>query len=277
MKSLDMLNEQLDGQLRLAQLDPLQGQNFFVHKRDGRVAPFDETRIQIAIEAAFKADAGVRQDQPLPTPAQNNVIRVANAVINAAIARAVKGDTLEIEFIQDLVETQLMEAGHHSIARRYILYREERRKARALRGDRTTDGTPQAQLYVSATDDSRELFDPQRIRRRLIGACRGIEQTCSARDLGDEAIKNLYDGVKPDEIEQAMIFAARSRIEREPDYTFVAARLLLRKIYREALPAFSTSTELAAQHRDHFPNYIARGFVIVREERYVQDIPVLSS
>jgi len=64
--------------------------------------------------------------------------------------------------------------------------------------------------------------------------------------------KNLYDGVKPDEIEQAMIFSARSRIEREPDYTFVAARLLLRKIYREALPSFNTATGLAAQHRDHF-------------------------
>ena len=91
-----------------------------------------------------------------------------------------------------------------------------------------------------------------------------MEQTCSARELGDEAIKNLYDGVKPDEIEQAMIFAARSRIEREPDYTFVAARLLLRKIYREVLPAFNTSTELAGQHRDHFPNYIARGIEVNR-------------
>jgi ribonucleoside-diphosphate reductase alpha chain len=259
-----MLNEQLDGHLRLAQLDPLQGRTFSVHKRDGRVAPFDETRIQLAVEAAFKADAGVHYDQPLPDAAQNNVIRVANAVIHAAIKHAVKGDTLEIEFIQDLVETQLMEAGHHSIARRYILYREERRKARALRGDRTTEGTRQAQLFVTLEDDSREPLNPQRIRRRLISAARGLEENCSARDLGDEAIKNLYDGVKPDEIEQAMIFSARSRIEREPDYTFVAARLLLRKIYREALPSFNTATELAAQHRDHFQNYIARGVEVSR-------------
>lgn len=189
-----MLHEQLDGQLRLAQLDPLQGQTFSVRKRDGRVAPFDETRIQLAIEAAFKADAGLHHDQSLPPVAQNNVVRVANAVIHAAITRVVKGDTLEIEFIQDLVETKLMEAGHHSIARRYILYREERRKARALRGDRTAEGTPQAQLFVTLEDDSREPRDPQRIRRRLISAARGLEQNCSARDLGDEAIKNLYDG-----------------------------------------------------------------------------------
>ena len=259
-----MLHEQLDGQLRLVQLDPLQGQTFSVRKRDGRIVPFDETRIHLAIEAAFKADAGLRHDQPLPPAAQNNVIRVTNAVTHAAITRAVKGDTLEIEFLQDLVETQLMEAGHHSIVRRYILYREERRKARALRGDRTMDGVPQAQLFVSLPDNSRESLDPQRIRRRLISACRGIEDNCSASGLADETLKNLYDGVKTEEIEQAMIFAARSWIEHEPDYTFVAARLLLRKLYREALSEFSTSAELAVQHRDHYPSYIARGVEVGR-------------
>jgi ribonucleoside-diphosphate reductase alpha chain len=264
LKSLDMLHEQLDGQLRLAQLDPLKDQEFSIRKRDGRIVPFDETRIQLALEAAFKADGAVHHDERLPAAAQSNVIRVANAVIHAAIGRAVKGDALEIEFIQDLVEMKLMEAGHHSIARRYILYREERRKARALRGDRTDDGQPQAQLVVTLPDNSREPLDPQRIRRRFIGACRGIEANCSARNLADETLKNLYDGVKTDEIEQAMIFAARSRIEHEPEYTFVAARLLLRKLYREALPPFNTPAELAAQHREHFPNYIARGVEVCR-------------
>ena len=64
------------------------------------------------------------------------------AAAASAIARGWRsvrpGDTLEIEFIQDLVETQLMEAGHHSLARRYILYREDRRKARVEIGHRIT-------------------------------------------------------------------------------------------------------------------------------------------
>lgn len=274
-----MLYEQLDGQLRLAQLDPLQGQKFSVRKRDGRIVPFDETRIQLAIEAAFKADAVVHHDEALPTAAQSNVLRVANAVIHAAIARAVNGDALEMEFIQDLVEMKLMEAGHHSIARRYILYREERRKARALRGDRADDGQPQAQLLVTLPDNSREPLDPQRIRRRFITACRGIESNCSARNLADETLKNLYDGVRTDEIEQAMVFAARFRIEHEPDYAFVAARLLLRKLYREALPSFSTPAELAAQHREHFPNYITRGVEVCRlsPELLKFDLPRLAA
>ena len=172
-----------------------------------------------------------------------------------------------------------MEAGHHSVVRRYILYREDRRKARALRGDRTTDGAPQAQLFVSRPDNSRESLVLQRIRRRLISVCRGIEENCSASGLANETIKNLYDGVKTDEVEQAMIFAARSRIETEADYTFIAARLLLRKLYRETLPVFSTVAELATQHRDHFPNYIARGVEVNRlsPELLKFDLPRLAT
>src|SRR5687767_3800428 len=118
-----MLHEQLDGQLRLVQLDPLQGQEFLIRKRDGRVIPFDESRILLALEATFRAEAGLHPDQRLPEAAEGNVIRVANSVIQAAIATASRGQTLEIEFIQDLVETKLMEAGHHSAAKRFILYR----------------------------------------------------------------------------------------------------------------------------------------------------------
>ena len=274
-----MLHEQLDGQLRLAQLDPLQGQNFLVRKRDGRVAPFDETRILLAIESAFKADSGLHHDQPLPQPEQDHAIRVANAVVEAAVALAVRGRTLEIELIQDLVETRLMEAGHHNVARRYILYREERRKARALGCQRTVEGTPQAQLFVTLPDGSREPLDPQYIRRRLISACRGVEKNCSVTGLAEETLKNLYDGVKAEEIEQAMILAARSRVEREPDYTFVAARLLLRKLYREALPGFNTPAELATRHRGHFPHYVARGVEVGRlsPELLKFDLPRLAA
>jgi len=53
-----------------------------------------------------------------------------------------------------------------------------------------------------------------------------------------------------------MILAARSRIEGEPEYTFAAARLLLRKIYREALPTYGPSAEMAAQDAEHFARYL---------------------
>jgi ribonucleoside-triphosphate reductase len=149
-----MLNEQLDGQLRLAQLDPLQGKQFSVRKRDGRIAPFDESRIQLAIEAAFKADAGLAADQALPSEAQAGVIRVTNAVVQAAVSRAVKGEALQIESVQDLVEAQLMAAGQHRVAKRYILYREDRRKARLARdvGEPLVSTVSSVDEYLSAAD-----------------------------------------------------------------------------------------------------------------------------
>ncbi|HEX7653250.1 MAG TPA: ATP cone domain-containing protein, partial [Verrucomicrobiae bacterium] len=193
-----------DEPAKLVQLDELQAAACTVRKRDGRLAVFDETRILLALEAAFKADAGLHRDQALPAAAQANAVRVANAVIQAALTLAGPHRTLEIESLQDLAETRLMEAGHHSVARRYILYREERRKARALRGDRDADGLPQAQWHVALPAGGREPLDPQRIRRRLISACRGFEKNCSARELAEETLKHLYDGVRPEEIEQSM-------------------------------------------------------------------------
>ena len=65
-----MINEQLDGQLRMATLDPLEGKKLQVRKRDGRIIEFDETRIYLALEVALKADAGLEQDEPAPESMQ---------------------------------------------------------------------------------------------------------------------------------------------------------------------------------------------------------------
>ena len=257
-----MQNEELDGQLHLANIDPLHNRQFTVRKRDGRIVPFDETRIFLALESAFKASAGLSQSKPLPEGVESEVLRLTRAAVKESLRRAVRGEMLEIELIQDCVETQLMSAGHHNTARRYILYREERRRARALRGDRAIDGQLQTQLFVSGADGSREPLDPQGIRRDVIRACRGLEDRCSWQAVAQETVRNLYDGVRPDEISQAMIFAAKARVELEPAYTFVAARLLLNRIYGQALPKGSWNFEAA--YRDGFKEYLQTG---VRVER----------
>jgi len=149
-----MMLEQLNGQLRLAQLDPLHDRQFFVRKRDGRIVAFDETRILLAIEAAFRADAGLDPLQPLPVERQTAASQVTEAVVTAVLQRAVKGETLEIETIQDLVEAHLMKAGYHQVAKRYILYREERRKARLSRdlGEPLVPSVSSVDEYLSASD-----------------------------------------------------------------------------------------------------------------------------
>ncbi len=153
-KSLNMLHEKNAGQLQLAQLHTFQGQTFSVRKRDGRVVAFDQTRIALAIAAAFKADAGLVQYDALPIETQASVARITNAVVQIILSRAVKGEILEIESIQDLVERHLMEAGDHGVAKRYILYREERRRLRLMRdvGEPLVPTVSSIDEYLSEAD-----------------------------------------------------------------------------------------------------------------------------
>lgn len=117
-------------------MDPLQGKKLFVRKRDARIEEFNEARICLAIESAFKAVEGIGRDARLAGPLQVAVKKCADVVVERVLSRAVRGEQLEVEGIQDAVEDQLMLDGHLEVARRYILYREKRRQARAEREGR---------------------------------------------------------------------------------------------------------------------------------------------
>jgi len=258
-KPLPKAMEPLSGQLSLSGVDPLHGREFTVRKRDGRSESFNEERIRLAVESAFKADRDIPSDYPLAPEDQAAVVSVTGAVVKRLFSRAVRGEELQIERIQDAVEEALMVQGHVLIARRYIIYREDRRKARALRGDRDLTGHVQAELHITLSDGSREVLEPQKIRRTLIRACRGFEDRCEAREMADEALRNLYDGVRIDEIEKAMIFAAKSRIENDPAYGYVTARLLLDVLYRETLPGYEHYHDLTVAHASRFKAYLEEG------------------
>jgi ribonucleoside-diphosphate reductase alpha chain len=251
----------LNGQLTLANLPPQR--ELTVRKRDGRTVPFDETRICIALEGAFKAEASISLDAPLPDSLQGKVHTTTRCVAKECYRRTMHGHPLEIEVIQDIVETELMACGQHNVARRYILYREDRRRARALRGDRTVEGQPQAELSITNPSGTREPLNPQQMRREIIRACHGLEDRCSWQAVSTEALGSLFDGVQSDEVTKSMILAAKARVEKEPGYAFVAARLLLNSIYKQILPQ-SRGYDLADVHRAHFPAYIRQSIAIER-------------
>ncbi|MDW8349936.1 MAG: ribonucleoside-diphosphate reductase subunit alpha [Verrucomicrobiae bacterium] len=237
-------------------IDPLQGRKFQVKKRDGRWVDFDETRIYLAIEAAFRDVYQIPESTPLDQKKVNEIREVANKVSGQALSAAIRGEELDVEKIQDLVEMELMRQGHLSVAKSYILYREERRRARALRGEKDHTDYPSVQINIIEYDGTTKPLDIQKIKREIMLACRGYEGICSWQELLDETIKNLYDGVKEYELEQAMIYAARSRIERDPAYSYVAARLLLNKLYRETLGCDISEPNFENTYRQKFPAYI---------------------
>jgi ribonucleoside-diphosphate reductase alpha chain len=229
-----------------------------VCKRDGRREFFDRDRIVLAIERAFKAERDLAPEDPLSLEDQKAVASISEEVVQRLVSRAIGGEALEIELVQDAVEVALMKKGHHSIARRYIIYREDRRKARALRADQEL-GSLQEKIYVTLRNGDRELMEPQRIRRSFIRACRGVEERCDSRVMAEETLRNLYDGVRLDEIEKAMVFSAKTRIEIDPAYGYVTARLLLESIYREVIPSFKHYNDLNTVHALHFSTYLEEG------------------
>lgn len=257
--------------LPLHALDPLADRKFSVRKRDGRTEVFNEERIRLALEGAFKAERHLALDDSLSLEDRDAIANINNAIVESLLACAVRGEELEIELIQDAVEVALMRYGYHHVARRYIIYREERRKARALNAPL---GEVALLSHVSLPDGQRKTLEPQRIRRTIIRACRGFEDRCQMREMADEVLKNLYDGVRLDEIEKAMIFSAKTRIEIDPAYGYVTARLLLESIYREVIPGFKHYHDLAETHRNHFLAYLEYGVSEKRLSKALLDFDV---
>ncbi len=256
-----------DLQLNLEGLDPLQHRKFQVKKRNRELVDFDESRIATAIEKAFKAELGLDTAQPIMSDYQTRIRMIADAVVENVLAKVVHGEELQVEGIQDEVETQLMKYGYFSIARRYIVYREEHRKARLLRDTEETEQKDDNALsihVINPTNGAWELFQPERIYNEMKHCCRLLDEYCSPNTICEEVFRTLYDGITPDEINKATILAAKTLIEKEPAYNFVTARLLLKRIYKEALGKSYEQVEIEQAHRLYFKEYVDVG---IKNER----------
>jgi ribonucleoside-diphosphate reductase alpha chain len=72
-------------------------------------------------------------------------------------------------------------------------------------------------------------------------------------------MRNLYDGVPMDEVYKASILAARTLIEKDPDYTYATARLLLHTIFKEVMGRDVAPADMARAYADYFPGFIKKG------------------
>ena len=105
----------------------------------------------------------------------------------------------------------------------------------------------------------RVALDVAALRERIAAACAGLSADVKPEPIFNETLRNLYDGVPLEEVYKATILAARTLIEKDPDYTYVTARLLMHTIAKEVLQADVTSSELAHQYADYFPQAIKKG------------------
>ena len=223
-------------------------------RRNGAVVGFEPSKIAVAMMKAFLAVHGT---QGAASASVREVVdELTQAVVRALMRSRPGGGTFHIEDVQDQVELGLMRSGHHEVARAYVLYRERRAQERA---QQKAEAAPAAPVLHVLDRGERVALDLPALQALLGQACAELDAEVRPEPILAETLRNLYDGVPVDEVYKAAILAARTLIEKEPDYTYATARLLLHTIAKEVLGETVSLPELAERYADYFPQFIKKG------------------
>ena len=228
--------------------------HYQIMRRNGAVVAFEPSKIAVAMMKAFLAVHGT---QGAASASVREVVDgLTQAVVRALMRSRPGGGTFHIEDVQDQVELGLMRGGHHEVARAYVLYRERRAQERAQQ--QAEVAAPASTLRVLQKGELVAL-DQQSLEALFSQACANLDADVKPEPILAETLRNLYDGVPAEEVYKAAILAARTLIEKEPDYTYATARLLLHTIAAEVLGETVGLPELAARYADYFPQFIKKG------------------
>jgi ribonucleoside-diphosphate reductase alpha chain len=223
-----------------------------VIRRNRSVVAFQPEKIAIAITKAFLAVEG--QHSVNSSRIREQVAQLTASVVEALTRRLPGGGTVHIEDIQDQVELALMRSGAHDVARAYVLYREKHAEQRAAETP-AADIIPSLQVEV---DGQRRPLESLALLDVCREACAGLTDV-DAELVWTQTRQNLYDGIPLSAVRQALVLAARTLIEREPNYAKVAARLLLSHLRLEVLGLAVNQAAMAGRYADSFSEFIAAG------------------
>ncbi len=235
-----------------------------VIRRNGKTTSFDASKIKIALTKAFLAVEGNKA--AASERIHEKVDDLTEQVVDNLFRRAPLNSTVHIEDIQDQVELALMRAAEHKVAREYVLYRErqsiKRSEDKANQTEVAAVETTTA-IQVKMEDGTSTDLDTKRLETLV------RESTSKLKDVDPESIikatmRNLFDGIPEEDVSKALVMSARALIETDPNYSFVAARLLLDNLRHDALsfvyqqPMISTQGEMYNHYPEYFEAYIHR-------------------
>ena len=216
-------------------------------KRNGEKKSFDKNRIYVAIEKAF-------QSENINNP--DTISGIMNSVLLSleSLSKTLTRD-LMVEEIQDTVEKELMVQGYHSIARCYILYREQQTR---LRQEKTFIKVQEKTLKIKVSETEFIVYNPKRIEDYLRRLSFDLYKV-SIADMIEAITKQIYDGIPQSELDQLILGAARERIETHYQYSSLSSRIILDRLYTSILGSgLDTETQLS-DYQQKFESYIKEG------------------
>ena len=230
-----------------------------VIKRNGAVVAYDESKISVAITKAYLAVEGGQA--AASTRIHESVEQLARQITNIFKRRMPSGGTIHIEDIQDQVELALMRTGEHKIARSYVIYRADHARIREQNKKQREENHPE--ITVTLEDGREGPLDTSRLLTVITEACDDLTGV-SADTIYNETLKNLYPGVKMEDVRTSLVMTARTLVEHDPNYSYVTARLLLDSLRSEALSFLgiaeaATHTEMHYRYAATLKPYIEKG------------------
>ena len=180
-----------------------------------------------------------------------------------------------IEEVQDIVQEELMKAGHFKVAEAYILFRAERAAARAngtseaARSRRRTPATAgqETLVVVKQSNGETELWDGADLRKRIEFARTGLDLCLTSEEIEQELRRAVYDQISQKDLDSTIILNSKTLIEKDADFAKFAGRIQLTYIYEEVLGwdiVRDGIGKLKESHQKAFRKYIEHGIAIKR-------------
>ncbi|MDF1839673.1 MAG: ATP cone domain-containing protein, partial [Planctomycetota bacterium] len=230
-----------------------------VLRRNGEITVFDASKISLAITKAFLAvegDAAADSGR-----IHDSVKRLTDRVVERLLARVSEDAVIHIEDIQDRVELALMRSGDHKVARAFVIYREAQNRKREEEESATPEGEPE--IGVLGANGVKRPLNRKALRALVMEACSGLEAVDPEFIISD-TLRSLFDGITESDVSKALVLSARTLVDKEPNYSEVASRLLLDILRNESMGFLGlktevhTQAEMTGEYATYFKAYLRR-------------------
>ncbi|TDE10078.1 ribonucleoside-diphosphate reductase subunit alpha, partial [Jiangella asiatica] len=115
-------------------------------------------------------------------------------------------------------------------------------------------------VNVVKRDGSVEPYDGYKIAAAIEAASVGLDiQVARVTQLQSELEITLFDGITSQQLDEAVVQVALQNVRDDPAFDTVAARVLLKTVYKRVLGDYETPAQLAQLHRTRFAGYVADG------------------
>ncbi|AGW40879.1 ribonucleotide-diphosphate reductase subunit alpha [Leifsonia xyli subsp. cynodontis DSM 46306] len=115
-------------------------------------------------------------------------------------------------------------------------------------------------ITVVKRNGEREPYNANKINLAIEHAAAGLDENITwVTQIASELELTLFDGITTQQLDEAVIQVALQNVKDDPAFDIVAARLLLKTIYKRVLGDYADAAELVELHARHFRGYIERG------------------